>query len=285
MNILDLSGKLDEQSIAVYIAIDQAARKLAIPYVVVGASARDLVLHYGYGARVKRATADIDFAIQVPDWETFEALRLKLIEYDFNETKTPHRLIYEEMIIDLVPFGEVQDEKAKIAWPPKGDVVMNVLGFHEAIENATKVIIQDNPKIEIPVVTPSGLSLLKIICWLDRDPDLRNKDAKDFLYLLKSYEEIPEIREGIYEYPDMMESYGWDITLAASWLLGNHAGTIARENTSEFINEFSDNGIDDLNKELLIEEMCEDIEQEYVRNERLLSAWFDGFNEKGYRRI
>jgi len=285
MNTLDLSGKIDPKSVAIYGAIDKAVRELVIPYVVVGASARDLILHYGYGARVTRATADIDFAIQVPDWETFEALRLKLIEYDFNGTKTPHRLIYEEMFIDLVPFGEVQDEKAKIAWPPKGDVVMNVLGFHEAIENAANVIIQDNPKIQIPVVTPSGLSLLKIICWLDRDPDLRNKDAKDFLYLLKSYEEIPEISKGIYEYPDMMESYGWDITLAASWLLGKHAGAIARENTSMFINDISDNGIRDLNIELLIEEMCEDIEQEYIRNEKLLTAWFDGFNKKGYRII
>ena len=80
MKTLDLSGKIDAKSVAIYSAIDQAARDLAIPYVVVGASARDLVLHYGYGARIKRATADIDFGIQVPDWATFEAIRYKLIE-------------------------------------------------------------------------------------------------------------------------------------------------------------------------------------------------------------
>ena len=90
MNTLDLSGKIDPKSVAIYGAIDKAARELVIPYVVVGASARDLILHYGYGARVTRATADIDFAIQVPDWETFEALRLKLSEYGFNKTTTPH---------------------------------------------------------------------------------------------------------------------------------------------------------------------------------------------------
>ena len=67
--------------------------ELVISYVVVGASARDLVLHYGYGARVKRATADIDFGIQVPDWDTFESIRHKLIESGFEETKSQHRLV------------------------------------------------------------------------------------------------------------------------------------------------------------------------------------------------
>lgn len=75
MNTLDLSGKIDAKSIVIYSVIDNAARELDIPYVVVGASARDLVLHYGYGATIKRATADIDFGIQVSDWETFEAFR------------------------------------------------------------------------------------------------------------------------------------------------------------------------------------------------------------------
>jgi predicted nucleotidyltransferase len=33
----------------------------------VGASARDIVLHYGYGARVQRAIADVDFGMQIGD--------------------------------------------------------------------------------------------------------------------------------------------------------------------------------------------------------------------------
>jgi predicted nucleotidyltransferase len=33
----------------------------------VGASARDIVLHYGYGARVQRAIADVDFGMQICD--------------------------------------------------------------------------------------------------------------------------------------------------------------------------------------------------------------------------
>lgn len=278
MNTLDLSEKIDAKSIAIYSAIDQVARELDISYVVVGASARDLVLHYGYGATIKRATADIDFGIQVSDWETFEALRNKLIQSGFKETNTPHRLIYDGMKIDLVPFGSVQDEEAKIVWPPRGEVVMNVLGFQEAVENVVNIIIQDDPKIEIPVVMPPGLSLLKIICWTDRDADLKNKDAKDLLYLFKSYEEIPEIRDSIYDYPELEEKFGWDITLGSAFKLGIDAAEISSEQTMEYLKQIEDDRIDKRPSDLLIEDMCENIENEFERNQQLLSAYFLGIN-------
>ena len=280
MNTLDLSGKIDSKSIAIYSAIDKAIREMDISYMVVGASARDLVLHYGYGARVKRATADIDFGIQVPDWKTFDVLRNELIASSFKETKSQYCLSYDGMTIDLVPFGALQDNEAKIAWPPKGDVVMNMLGFQEAVENAVSVIIQDTPKIEIPVVTPSGLSLLKIICWTDRDADLKNKDAKDLLYLLKTYEEIPEIKGSIYEYPELEEEFGWDITLGSAFKLGVDAATISSKQTIDYLKQIEDDQIDKRSSDLLIEDMCEDIEEEFERNKKLLSAYFRGINHK-----
>ncbi|MDZ7737324.1 MAG: hypothetical protein U5P41_15510 [Gammaproteobacteria bacterium] len=69
--LLDISNRIDERSLIVYEAIDNVAKVLGIPYMVVGASARDLVLHYGFNARIKRATADIDVGIQVNNWEEF----------------------------------------------------------------------------------------------------------------------------------------------------------------------------------------------------------------------
>jgi len=37
--------------------------------------ARDLVLHYLHGAEIQRATMDIDFAIEVPDWSAFNTIK------------------------------------------------------------------------------------------------------------------------------------------------------------------------------------------------------------------
>lgn len=280
MNTLDLSGKLDKKSIAVYTAIDEAARELDIAYVVVGASARDLVLHYGYGARLKRATADIDFGIQVPDWNTFKALSRKLMTTGFNETKTPHRLTYDGVKVDLVPFGALQDEEAKITWPPKGDVVMNVSGFQEAIADIINVVILDEPKVEIPVVMPPALSLLKIICWAERDADLKAKDAKDLLYLIKSYEDIPEIMDSIFEYPEFHTEFDSDIRLGSAFKLGADAGAIAKEQTKKYLKIIEDDGVDKRPFEQLVEDMCDNIEAEFEFNKKLLAAYFRGINYK-----
>lgn len=145
MNTLNLSGKLDTQSVAIYQAIDQTAKNLNIPYVVVGAAARDLVLHYGYGAKLQRATLDIDVAVQVSDWQAFEKLRAELLAMDFQPDKIQHRLKYKNMIVDLLPCGAIEDGNANIAWPPDGAVVMNMLGFHEALNHAVMATIQHPP--------------------------------------------------------------------------------------------------------------------------------------------
>ena len=62
---LDISGKIDPQTAAVYGAVGKAAQQLGMPYVVVGASARDLVMHYGYGAK-PYCVAGGDFFMSTP---------------------------------------------------------------------------------------------------------------------------------------------------------------------------------------------------------------------------
>ncbi|MBN4055509.1 hypothetical protein JYU12_02065, partial [bacterium AH-315-K03] len=52
---LNISGKIDSETVALYESVSDTAEKLDIPFVVVGASARDIVLQYGYGAQSQRA--------------------------------------------------------------------------------------------------------------------------------------------------------------------------------------------------------------------------------------
>ena len=47
---------------------------------LVGAMARDLLLHYGASVPVARATADTDLAFAVEDWNAFNELRNSLID-------------------------------------------------------------------------------------------------------------------------------------------------------------------------------------------------------------
>ena len=188
--LINISGKIDPSTIELYEAVKQAADSLKVSFVVVGASARDIVLHHAYGAKVQRATMDVDFGIQLSNWELFKVLKQKLIEAGFTEDRLPHRLSSpSKMRVDIVPFGQIEDEDTKIAWPPSGESVMSVLGFDEACKSAELVRIREEPPLDIPVASIEGIVLLKLIAWTDRaEKTLRQKDAKDFCYLLKNYE-------------------------------------------------------------------------------------------------
>lgn len=279
--LLNISGKIDSATVTLYQRVSEAAGNLDMPFVVVGASARDIVLHYGHNAKIQRATTDVDFGIQVPDWSAFEALKQSLLGGGFKATPTQHRVISPDNVeVDIVPFGQVEDEDSNIAWPPDGDWVMSVLGFQEACDNAEIVRIQDEPPVDIPVATPEGMAILKLIAWSDRVAYMRSKDAKDLLYLFTTYHKIPAISNILYEDQELMESYDWDIELASAHQLGVQAKEISgKEAYDAMVNLFDDKHAT-LSVETLVEEMCEQIDHEYERNEALMNAFFSGFSKR-----
>ena len=155
---------------------------------------------------------------------------------------------------------------------------MSVLGFQEVCENAVQVCVQETPELVIPVATPEGMILLKLIAWTNRPSDMRRKDASDILYLLKNYEAIPAVKDAMYEDAERMGYYDWDTTLAASNELGTAARRIARDATAQMINEFFTDQHKTLSLDLLITEMCgNNVANEYDRNSQLLQALVDGF--------
>ena len=56
---------------------------------------------------------------------------------------------------------------------------MTVLGFAEAAEHALAVQIDNDPEIVIPVASPAGVSILKMVSWTERE-EFKGKDASDF---------------------------------------------------------------------------------------------------------
>lgn len=72
---IDVTGKLPFGLVEMYQKIDLCARELGIDYLIVGAMARDLVMHHGFGAHIERGTRDVDFAIQVASWQKFHTLK------------------------------------------------------------------------------------------------------------------------------------------------------------------------------------------------------------------
>jgi len=62
--LLNISQKIDSTFLTIFEALDAAAGEVGIPYFIVGATARDMVLSMGYGIDISRATADIDLGIE-----------------------------------------------------------------------------------------------------------------------------------------------------------------------------------------------------------------------------
>lgn len=276
--LLDLSGKIDPTLIEVCRKVAHCTEALKIPYLVIGAFARDLVMHYGYGAPIQRATTDIDFALQVPSWAAFDALKAELVAHGLKQTKATHRLNSPNgWHIDIVPFGDVSDEHANIQWPPNGDEIMSVLGFQEALDNADHILLAQNPPLKIPVVSPVGLTILKFISWMERDQQMRNKDAKDLAYLFTNYETIPAISEALHADQSLMAKYDWDITLAAAHKLGIDAKQIASSTTATTISKLLKNQHSLLKIALLINEMSVFNPQQQSRNQELINAYKAGF--------
>lgn len=274
--LLDLTNELDGITTATLCAIDEATTICSVPYIVVGATARDMVLHHGYGAPIQRATKDIDFAVQVDSWESFDALKDQLLSANFTETKTPHRLISSaNMPVDIVPFGGVEQGNAEIVWPPNGNKIMNVMGFREAKDNAQQILISNNPNVICPVVTPEGLILLKLISWADRARDLRTKDANDIQYILTTYYSIKNIKEDIYSPENIAktERYDWEPERAACSLLGKVCREIATDRTRIEILKLNDPNNDE-NIWRIVEEMKSGTTE---FNLQLLKAFMEAF--------
>ncbi len=97
---------IDQPMLEIYQLIHELAESMGLPYVIVGASARDLIFHNVENIHIERATNDIDFGIEVKDWSSFYALKSNLIDHGFIATRDEHRLTYlNGYPIDLIPFG------------------------------------------------------------------------------------------------------------------------------------------------------------------------------------
>jgi len=271
--LLDVSKHIDPETRTTLVAVSTVMSSLSIENIVVGATARDLVLHLGHGTPVARATRDIDYAIQIDSWNSFFELKHELLKRSFLETKAEHRFNSPNgMPIDIIPFGNIERGNSEIAWPPEGNPVMNMRGFQEASASAARVLVSESPLVECRVVSPEGLALLKFIAWLDRSKELRSKDANDIRYLLSTYRSIKNIKEEIYSdtHAPYSELYEWDPDLAACRLLGTECRSIAfPETISEISTLFAENG-------RLVELVGEISDGRPGYNIQLLEAFADG---------
>jgi len=232
--LLDLSGKIDEVRLGLYEALERAATSAGAPFFVLGATARDMILAFGYGIPVKRATLDVDIGLRVADWQQYEKLKQSLLDTeDFVAARDIKRIVYRGQIsVDVIPFGPIEQGTKAIKWPPDQAVMMSVLGFEEAYRNAQQVRLRANPPLDLRVATPAGVALLKIAAWADRRS---GGDARDLAHTTKSYLDAGNLNRLLEDHSDLLYVGNSDYVRAGARLLGRDIGHMADLDTKERI--------------------------------------------------
>lgn len=233
--------QVDAKSFALLDAVAKAAGELGIEWMVTGAAGRVLLLEGVYGLPPGRATEDIDLGIMVESWERYQALVEKLCrENDFRpDPKQQQRIrLGDDGILDLVPFGGIESGDRLIRWPPERDFVMSVIGFREAHADAVEVTLKG---LTVPVVSPVGLMMLKLVAWNERHLAKPGRDAADLAYVLRHYSNIQTEAALLGEHYDVVEACGYDIDLAASRVLGRQIAVLAQVDARAYLSDLLEN--------------------------------------------
>jgi len=231
---------LKPEILAILDALHTVAAKLGFSYFLVGATARDVLMTHVFGLEVQRATHDVDFAVALEDWRSFDVLKGELLDTgDFAPADgRMHLLRYKPrefnnaFPLDLIPFGGIEHTSHEIAWPPDMDVVMNVTAYAEALKSALQVDVGNG--LVVPVISIPGLAVLKLLAWNDRGLS-ENKDARDLFFLLSRYADAGNTSRLYDEAFPILEACGFDPGLAGARLLGQDAGLILEEHSRRSI--------------------------------------------------
>ena len=220
---LDLTNKQELRFLSDLIA-DVRARVPNIDILLVGATARDLLLFHAHGIKATRGTEDIDLAFAVASWSVFEKLRKSLWSSDVfrSHPSASHKLLYrKDVVVDLIPFGGLENADGTISWPPHGDTVMSVLGFEEALKSSIDALLPSGQQVS--VVSLPMLAVLKVLAWLERRTREPRKDASDLILVLQNYLDAGNSERLYSEAAQLLENPDFDYERAGAWLAGRDA--------------------------------------------------------------
>jgi predicted nucleotidyltransferase len=168
--------------------ISEVLRSLDIDFFLVGALARDIRLSVDPALAPKRATKDVDIALWVASEEEFAKVKAVLLatgEFTAHEREAI-KLFYRHAIeVDLLPFGDIEDDFREVRIERPQPFVLDVPGFREVFPEAEVLIVAG---VEVRVCSLEGLVLLKVIA--NHHNPSRTKDVEDIAHILRVYFDV-----------------------------------------------------------------------------------------------
>lgn len=211
-------------------ALERGFAAFHVDFYLVGAVARDVWMTAINEIPPSRITRDIDFAVFIEDKGTYEKLKRYLIEIEHFQPSKENTFVLlwqGRMQVDLLPFGNIEDENAKVSFEGTGLTSLNMPGFMEIYESGL-------PELELEgehrfkFCTLPGIVILKLIAWEDR-PEIRRDDLKDILTILTHFFEMYTAQ--IYEHhSDLFGDDEFGLNLIAARVMGREMKKIAIRN-------------------------------------------------------
>ncbi|GJM35113.1 MAG: hypothetical protein DHS20C18_41140 [Saprospiraceae bacterium] len=221
----------DDVVIEILNAVIPVFKELKIEYFVVGAFARDAeLLAKGYTNPPARKTRDLDLAVMLSSEKEFNDLKEKLTElpgFEVHNTE-PIKLIYDNRYeLDLLPFGEIENEKGEVKLKAKRTFTLDMPGFTEVYDSTNT--IETDQGYELKVCSLPGVVLLKLIAWDDR-PE-RTKDIQDIEYIIRNLYmlEIEEIATKEGDILDLIESGDNYTEVMTARYIGRKIGEVLKD--------------------------------------------------------
>ena len=190
-------------------AMETVLRDFDVDFFLVGAVARDIRLSASAEFTARRKTNDVDIAVLLDNEEQFYDIKEALVATgDFEEsTIKAIKLIYKgAMEVDLLPFGEIENEERELQLSKHTLLVMDMSGFKEVYPFVDTITVSEG--LSLNVCSLEGLVMLKLIA--NNDNPSRTKDITDIEHFLEVYFELNQ--DEIYSsYMDVMDLYDTDI--------------------------------------------------------------------------
>ena len=228
----------------------------------------------------RRTTADIDFAVLINDKGTYEQLKAYLASKEGFVTSKENAfvLIKHGIEVDLLPFGAIEDENAKVSITGSGFTSVDVPGFKEVYKSGLpKLELEDGHTFKF--CTLPGIVLLKLLAWDDR-PEARRDDIKDISDIMNHFFDMYD--EEIWRnHLDALTDETADIKHIAARVMGREMKRIAHENKILFLRicRILETNTEDSEKSSMAIIMREYFENTVEDNVRLLQQLKRGFTE------
>lgn len=212
MRLLDLSGVPDlPVPLEVLRLLHDRALRNRSRMLVIGAAARDLVVHAPSASQSPRATLDIDVAIAV-DRAGFEAFTHELERVRRSE----HKFLVLGIEVDIVPYGPIESARAVVF---DDGHKLDLTGLAEAAKAPVEVRLPGDLRLD--VASLPAQAALKVLAWRDRHLD-NPKDGKDLGEILQAAAHDPYV-EAVWQDARALEHGEYDIYVASAFHVGRAA--------------------------------------------------------------